>query len=245
MTVKRFTLVLALLALLTAGVSAHDGDSMDSARKSEIGLSILDEILLEATGLEAADLRAALQEGSTIAELIEANDGDVAAVIADTVARMTEDINASAAAFVESLEQRVSEELNASHSRRGPWGRTWHRAPRLFAYARAGDALMEATGLDAADLRSSLRDGSTIAELIEANGGDVANVAAEIVAIVTDEINAAAAERVESLEENITDVFNSDLADRWRRGRRGPVRPRFFFGFWAMSGAPASEQPVG
>ncbi|MCY3779570.1 MAG: hypothetical protein OXG78_04605 [Chloroflexi bacterium] len=245
MTAKRFTLVLVLLALLTAGVSAHDSDSMDAPRKSAIGLSVLDEIVLEATGLEAVDLRAALADGATIVELIEANEGDVAAVIADVTARMTEDINANATAIVESLEEQVSEELNASHSRRGPWRRIWHRAPRLFAYAGAGDALMEATGLDAADLRSSLRDGATIAELIEANGGDVESVAADIVAIVTDEVNAAAAERIESLEENITDIFNSDLADRWRRGRRGPVRPRFFFGFWAMSGAPANEQPAG
>ena len=39
--------------------------------------------MLEATGLDAEALRAALAEGSTIAELIEANDGDVESVIAD------------------------------------------------------------------------------------------------------------------------------------------------------------------
>lgn len=246
MTVKRFALVLALLALLTAGVSAHDDSGLPGTKPMRgFGLPFSDETLLEATGLDAEALRAALAEGSTIAELIEANEGDVAAVIAAVVSQMTEAINTNAAEVVEGLDELVSEELNASHSRRGPWGRRWRRWPRMFAYPGVGDAITEATGLDAAGLRGALADGSTIAELIEANDGDVESIAAEIVAVITDEINAAAAERVESLEENITEIFNSDLADRWRRGRRGPVRPRFFFGFWTMSGAPASEQPVG
>ena len=199
---------------------------------------------MEATGLDAEALRAALMEGSTMADMIAANDGDVSAVIADVVAQMADEINASAAEVVEGLGERVSEEFNAEHTFRGPWGRRWYRWPRMFAYAGVGDTILEATGLDAAGLRSALVERSTIAELIEANDGDAASVAADLVATITDEVNAAAAERVASLEENITELFNSDLADRLRRGRRGRAKPRFFFGLWRMTGTPASETPA-
>lgn len=243
MTLKRFTLVLALLALLTAGVSANDDAgiysfSRVSIRHGAFAFSLDDPTLLGATGLEAEALRTALMDGSTIAELIQANEGDVGAVIADMQAQATEDIHARAASFLESLEGRVSEELKSSHARRGFWGRRWIKTPRIFAYAGVGDTVMEATGLDRAGLRSALAAGSTIAELIAANEGDVASVGADITATIADAANAAAAERVESLEEDIGEAFNSNFAEKWRRWRRFP-KPRGFFGSWGSDSAPS------
>ena len=247
MSFKRFTLVIALLALLTSAVGAHDDTDNDlskPAKRARPGFSFLDETLLEATGLEAEALQAALAEGSTIAELIEANDGDVAAVIAAMAEQMTDDINTGLATYLEGLDERVSEDLNAAHSRRGPWGRRWLRHPRIFGYAGVSDAIFAATGLDAAGLRAALAEGSTLAELIEANDGDVTTVAAEIAATITDEVQAAAAERIEGLEERLSELFNSDLSERWRRGRRGRMRPRFFFGVWGAYGEPTVEEPA-
>ncbi len=243
MTLKRFTLVLALLALLTAGVSAQDDAkrtsfSRVSIRQGAFAFSLDDPILLGATGLDADALRTALMDGSTIAELIQANEDDVADVVADMKAQATEAINARAASFLEGLEERVSEELNASHARRGFWGRRWHRLPRIFAYAGVGDTVMEATGLDSAGLRSALAEGSTIAELIEANEGDVASVSSSIVATITDAVNAAAAECLDSLEGDISEAFNSNHAEKWRRWRRFP-KPRGFFGSWGFDSAPS------
>ena len=245
MTLKRFTLVLALLALLTAGVSAQDDSGLRrfsrvSFRHNAFAFTLDDPILLEATGLDAEALRVALMDGSTIAVLIEANEGDVAAVVAEMKAQATDDINARAASFLEGLEERVSEELDAGHARRGFWGRRWHRLPRIFAYAGVGDTIMEATGLDAPGLRSALAEGATIAELIEANDGDVASVAADIVTTITDAVNAAAAERVESLEADINEAFESNYAEKWRRWRRFP-KPRGFFGFWGSDSAPDKQ----
>ncbi len=246
MKIKRFALVFALLALLTAVVSA--GDSADSegaqpTKRALAGIPLENAVLLEATGLEAAALRTALAEGSTIAELIEANDGDVETVIDELTARMTEAINANVSTFLEGLDERVSEALDSEHSRRGPWGRRWLRHPRILGYAGVSDAIFEATGLDAAGLRAALADGSTLAELIEANGGEVTDVAADIAARITDEVNAAAAERIAGLEARLGELFDEDLSERWRRGRRGRMRPRFFFGFWGEYGAPAVEEP--
>ncbi len=245
MSIKRFALVFALLALLTATVSAHDDTDSDRskpAKRAGMGFSLVDETLLEATGLDAEALRTALAEGSTVAELIEANEGDVDAVIADIAAQLATDINESTASFLEGLDERVSEEMDASRSRRGFWGRRWIQQPRIFMYTGVSDAIFEATGLEAAGLRAALAEGSTLAELIEANDGDLTEVTAEIVTTITDEVNAAAAERIEGLEERLSELFNSDLSERWRRGRRGRMRPRFFFGFWGEYGGPAVEE---
>ena len=247
MSIKRFALVFALLALLTAVVSAHDDTDSDRskpAKRAGMGFSLVDEALLEATGLDAEALRTALAEGSTVAELIEANEGDVDAVIADIAAQLATDINESTASFLEGLDERVSEEMDASRSRRGFWGRRWIQQPRIFMYTGVSDAILEATGLDPAGLRAALAEGSTLAELIEADGGDLTEVTAEIVALIRDEVNAAAAERIEGLEEYLSEFFNSDLSERWRRGRRGRKSPRFFFGYWGVYGEPAAEEPA-
>lgn len=249
MTLKRFTLVFALLALLTAGVSAHDeansySFSHLSIRHNAFAFSNDDPILLEATGLDAEALRTALMDGSTIAELIEANEGDVAAVVADVKAQATDAINARTASFLEGLAQQVGEEMNASHARRGFWGRRGFKLPRHFAYAGVSDTVLEATGLDAAGLRSALASGATLAELIEANDGDVASVNSSIAAMITSAVNDAAAERLENLEEDISQAFNTDFAEKRRRWRRFP-KPRGFFAPWDSSGMPAKQADEG
>ncbi len=241
---KRFIIVFALLALLTAAVSAHDDTRSARSKPAKyrgFGMALENEFLLEATGLDAEALRTALAEGSTIAELIEANDGDIDSVVAEIAAQMSDDINAGVTTYLDNLDERVSEELDADHSRRGPWRRRWIRNPRIFGYAGVSDAILEATGLEAPGLRAALSDGSTFAELIEANDGDVADVAAEIVTTITDEISTAAAERIESLEDSLRELFKSDMSERWRRGRK---RPRFYFGFRGVYGQPAVEKPA-
>ena len=247
MSIKRFALVIALLALLTATVSAHDDTDADKskpAKRAGMGFALLDGTLLEATGLDAEALRTALAEGATVAELIAANEGDGDAVIADIAAQLATNINESTASFLEGLDERVSEEMDASRSRRGRWGRRWIQQPRIFMYTGVSDAILEATGLDQAGLRAALAEGSTLAELIEANDGDRAEVTATIVTTITDEVNAEAAERIEGLQDSLSEIFNSDLSERWRRGRRGRMVPRFVFGFWSMFGEPAVEEPA-
>ena len=229
MTMKRFALLLSLLALLTAAVSAKDHSGMDRPHlrhRQSFGLSIGGVEVLEATGMEAAALRQSLGEGATIAELIEANEGDVAAVIAAVVTKTTERIQAGAAAQLDELEERISEQLQASHVNRGFWGRRWVRPPRIFGFPGVGDAIMQATGLDAPGMRSALAEGANLAGLITDNDGDVAAVTADIAALITETVNATADERVANLEEHVTDMIHGDFAERWRKGRgwRPPIR---------------------
>ena len=97
--------------------------------------------------------------------------------------------------------------------------------------------LLDATGLDAGTLNATLLEGSTLAELIEANEGDVATVVSDLVAQAREGIHAAAAASMERYEAGIRELFDMDFAERsrrrWRRGRPGA---RGFFGFWGMTG---------
>ncbi len=56
------------------------------------------------------------------------------------------------------------------------------------------DAVMDATGLGLVEVQSALRDGQTLTEVIEANGGDVQAVVDSVSEAVTAEIDAAVAD---------------------------------------------------
>ena len=244
MTIKRFTLFglisALLLVSLSAIISAQDDDS-SKRKRGRLGFDHAKTIILEATGLEGDALLEALKAGSTLAELIEANGGDVDSVIADLTAQAAAAINANVAQRLESLEAAITERVNSSSmgsadgkGRRGRPGRPMPRGG--FGLWGMGDAsiVLDATGLDVAGLLEALKAGSTLAELIEANGGDVDSVIADLVAQATAAINANVAQRLESLEAAITERVNSSSmgsADgKGRRGRRG-------FGFWGMGDA--------
>ena len=227
MTVKRFTLfalVSAILAALALVVSAQDSQGR-GFKQGRFGFGPDGSSILEATGLESeAALWEALKDGSTIAELIEANGGDVDSVIAELVTAATEDINARMAAMLETLEADITTQLHSELGRfEGGKGRPMPRGG--FGLRGMESIVLEATGLESKTaLREALEDGSTIAELIEANGGDVDSVIAELVTAAADDINARVAAM---LEAGITAQFRGGL------GRFGP-RPRGGFGLRGM-----------
>ena len=246
MSVKRFTFVLALLALLTAGVSAGDDPSPKGyaiAGYWHSGPSVLlaDPIVLEATGLEGEDLRAALQDGSSISDLIAANDGDAESVMAELVAQAAESINAQAAATIEDLEAGFNEAMEESHRRRFPWWRRRNPVRELFGTWGMDETITAATGLDKTALNAALLEGATIAELIEANDGDVGATVSTLMEQATAGINAAAAARIERYEEAVIEAFEADFSDSSRRWRKWRPRHGAFFSF---RGVYDSSQPA-
>jgi len=168
--------------------------------------------ILEATGLTLDELRTALAEGSTIAELIEANGGDVDALVAAWVAEREEAL----AEYEANLTAWLNGEIAALPGYGFGMGRD-------FFGGRGGlqsAALLEATGLTATELRTALADGSTIAELVEANGGDLETLIADAVAAHEERLATAveneritqeeANERLASYEENLTAWVNGE-----------------------------------
>lgn len=84
------------------------------------------------------------------------------------------------------------------------------------------DLILEYTGLDTSALRTALADGSTLAELIEANGSSVD----DFIAAVLSEYDAQAAEARTSFEERLTATLSGEGSLRFGfEGGRGGGRP--------------------
>ena len=208
MSRKRLTvaaIALVLLVAVGAVVSAHD---------SPFGLTYSD-LIQEATGLDVAAIASARQDGSSLAQLIEANDGDFDAVIASLVAEARAQIIEAKDARIAALPELVGEALDRSWQ----WN-VFGRKPVILGMFGKSAIIKEATGLDAAALRDALLEGSSLAEMIEDNGGDVDTITTELDANARAKIEEIASTRIDALEEIITDQLNDDLVDRWRRRRR-------------------------
>ena len=116
-------------------------------------------------------------------------------------------------AVVETL-QNARPDRGASHDRRGPRG--------------AGE-IAEILGLEGSEMREALRNGSSIAELAEAQGIDSADIVGAIVARAEDRLDAAvengriddaqAAEMLTQAAERAEDLVNGEIEFGGRRGR--------------------------
>ncbi len=246
MTLKRFTLILALLALLTAGVSAGDearpqGYAIAGYWHSGPSVLLADPIVQEATGLQGEDLQAALQDGSSISELIVANDGDVESVITSLVAQAAEAIHARAEETIAGLEAGFNEALEQSHRRLFPWWRRRNPVREQFGAWGMDETISAATGLSVAQLNTALLQGATLADLIEANDGDIAATVSALVERATEGINDTAAARIERFEEALVEAFEADFSDSSRRWRKWRPRHGAFFSF---RGSYDSSQPA-
>ncbi|MEM8922981.1 MAG: hypothetical protein AAGD35_05720 [Actinomycetota bacterium] len=95
-----------------------------------------------------------------------------------------------------------------------------------------GQHLTEVTGLTAEQLREGFEAGNTLAETIEANGGDVDAVADAIAAQITERMNEAVAdgkltqeeadEKLADLDTKVDERLNAEPGERDGRGKRGP-----------------------
>ena len=130
-------------------------------------------VAAEAIGITEEELRSALEGGQSIAQVAEANDVDVQTVVDAMVAAATERLEAAIDALPERMAELVEREGLPD---RGP-GRPGH------GHFGAGlDAAAEAIGIESEELRAALRDGSTVAEVAEANDVDVQTVIDALVA---------------------------------------------------------------
>jgi hypothetical protein len=175
---------------------------------------------MEATGLEMEALSSAMSEGSSLASLIEANGGDVAAFIAQATELASARVNEGIAARIEALVngERPAGTKDKDMDGRGYGRRAWG-GPQGFGgpgmstlAADAFEMLTEATGLEAAALHSALAEGNSLASLIEANGGDVADFIAQANAAFNDHVDAAVADG--SLSEERAALLKDGMAER-------------------------------
>jgi hydroxyethylthiazole kinase-like sugar kinase family protein len=239
---KKFVVVGILLvfvmSLMVGAVSAQSGDGRGQGqgqgqgrgggRGGERGDGLRDivQVVVDATGLDGADILQQLRDGAILADIITANGGDVNAVIAEALAVVTEKTNEAVAngnltqeradEILANAETRITEAINNPMPNLGLGG----EGQRGDGLRDIVQVVVDATGLDGADIAQQLRDGATLAEIITANGGDVNAVIAEALAVVTEKTNEAVAngditqeradEILANVETRITEAINSE-----------------------------------
>ncbi len=141
-------------------------------------------VAAKALGISEADLRTALEGGKSIADVAKAQGVDLQTVIDALVA----DGNARLDAAKANLPARITELVNrAGLGGHGPGGD--HRGHRLMGLQAAADAI----GISAADLRTALEGGSSVADVAKAHNVDVQKVIDALVADATKHIDEAVA----------------------------------------------------
>jgi transposase-like protein len=166
----------------------------------------------EAIGITEDELRTALEGGQSIAQVAEANGVDVQTVIDAMVAEGTERLETA----IDDLPARVAEAVQREGlPDRGPGGHggPGHGRGHGRGHFGAGlDAAAAAIGVESEDLRAALQDGSTIAEVAEANGVEVQTVIDALVAEAETHLDEAVADG--KLTEDQAAETKANLPDR-------------------------------
>lgn len=228
------TLLVGALALSVGAVSAQGrGGNRPTGPGGRVGDVLA--LVVEQTGLDVREIMQRLRDGSTLAQLIEANGGDVDAVIAAAVEVATARINQAAEAgritadtaeaLLAQVEQQVTEAVNGSYgplverfwgqfqdrtgrgrSARGPWEREIHG---WFPGIRVDIIALaaEQTGLNASDILSQLADGETLGDILRANDVDINAFVEVAVAQTEEQASARTQERLDALRERLLDLL--------------------------------------
>lgn len=235
------TIIVFVLSLFVGVVGAQEDEAQPNRTRivRMLGGEVV-EIVTESTGLTTADILQQIRDGSTLAEIIADNGGDVDAIIAEVEAevmsrietaveeaRITQD---TADIFLENLSENLTTFINSTHEMGNRDGGLRNRV-QAGVLGSVADAVTEATGLDAIDIMQQLRDGSTLAQIITDNGGDVDTVTATIIDNITTAINeriengdltqAQGDTILENLESTLSNWMNGELPQRPNRGQRG------------------------
>lgn len=225
--------MVVVLAAASVGAAAAQERGQFGGRGDRPLRQVVETVASE-IGISVRDLIQQVRGGSTVADVIAANGGDVAAVTAAAVAEATEQINQAVAdgritqeradVMLQNVEEWVTAAINGDLPRGGRFG----DRERVIL-----DAITEATGLAPQQIAQQVRDGATLAEVISANGGDVDAIIDLAVQTATDRINQAVAngrisqdeanELLTNLDSTITELFNTQnpgqaLRERWRGG---------------------------
>jgi Spy/CpxP family protein refolding chaperone len=133
--------------------------------------------LTDLTGLTLVEIREALRDGQTLAEVITSSGADLAAVTEQIIANVTARINAQveagrmtperAEALLAELPAFVDDILNGQAPLRGRIGQAGVIGG---PYDYVIQSLMEATGLTRAEVRTALNEGKSVAVILEEAG---------------------------------------------------------------------------
>lgn len=191
MMYKRVFVLLALAVgfsiLGLSAVSAQESGRPAAPRGGMVG-DLIDLVTAE-TGLTTREVAAQMADGQSVAQIVEAEGGDLESVIMQAVVLITEQVEAAvgegrisqarADQLLADLEARLTAAANGDAAFPLAHALRDHRRDlrRDARYDRihdfTGGALADATGLTHAEIAQALRSGSTVADLLEASGADI------------------------------------------------------------------------
>jgi len=188
-----------------------------------VGLDTL-ETAAGVLGMSEDELRDALEDGSSLAQLAEERGVDVQALVDALVAAATSELDERVAELKEDLPEQIADLVERELD--GPREHVWEvRGPGgvdlLDLEAAAG-----ALGMSEEELRDALGDGASLEDVAEERGVDVQVVVDALVAAATAEIDAEVAEG--DLDADDAADLKEDLRDLVERlVEDGPGRPAF------------------
>ncbi len=177
MNAKKLLITLALVVITVLGVSAAYAQQDGGGRGGRRGDGLLRElinIVAEETGLEPQEIVGQVRAGSTLADIITANGGDVNSVVATAIANATEQINTAVS------EGRITQEEADTMiaSLETVFTNMVNREVRLQAQRHAVERgiirlAAQETGLSEREIMEQYRAGNSLASILTANGVDV------------------------------------------------------------------------
>ena len=188
-----------------------------------VGLAMTVPSFTNAASDDTADIVvAALQDSDTTDDTIAATDETGESVRPEAGTQLREMLQALVddGTITDAQADAVTEHLVENRPERGDRGDRGDRGGRRAHPGADGEVVAELIGIDAAELRAALRDGSTIAELADANDVDPQTVIDALVAEAQGHLDLAvengrltedeAAAKSEQLTERITARVNGE-----------------------------------
>lgn len=224
--------IVSALALVAGAVSAQGRGLRPTCPGCEVGEVLA--LVVEQTGLTAREIMLQLREGSTLAELIEANGGDVNAVIAAAVDEATARISqaveagritqAQADTLLAQVEQRVTDAVSGAYGplmrqlqdgrmgrgRSGPGMHGWGMHGQGLGMGLSADVIgliSEQTGLEVSDILAQMAAGETLGDILRANNVDINAFVDAAVTQIETRMATQAQTRLETLRQRLLDLL--------------------------------------
>jgi uncharacterized protein (DUF433 family) len=187
------------------------------------------QVVADETGLKPADITRQMAQGMTLADIIQANKGNVQTVIDQSVTEITDEIN-QAVATGKMTQDRANQILAALKDQitQGINGDLFPNKLDTATILRDSEEILlqataDATKLAPEDILKQVRAGKTLADVITANGASVDSVVSAAVTKATADINAAVKagrlgqSQADTLIANARKVFTAELNGTFRK----------------------------